>query len=100
MRRKYVKTYKSNSPTQHWKTLNKTPEHIVIEKISKEEVVKGVETAKIEREKFVKNNPPKEFSLQEELKKLKDAIEDKKRKGKIILNLQLIFQNRPYLPKN
>lgn len=65
----------------HWKSLNKNPEHIVKERISKEEVSEGIEKAKEEREKFIKNNPQEEFSLDNEIRKLKDFIEEKKRKG-------------------
>jgi hypothetical protein len=92
----YLETLRPNVAEQ-WKKANKTPEHIVKEKIAKSEVEAGILKAKEEREKFLKENPQKEFSIEEEVRKLKSSIEEKKKKGKntvAVENKLTDFENR------
>jgi len=82
---------------ESWKKLGKAPMHIVMKKISKEEVSKGITEAKAQREKYIKKNPQKDVSVNEELTSLKGLIEASKRKGKVttaIENKVTIIKNR------
>jgi len=82
---------------ESWKKLGKAPMPIVMKKISKEEVSKGITEAKAQREKYIKKNPQKDVSVNEELTSLKGLIEASKRKGKVttaIENKVTIIKNR------
>ncbi|VVB78317.1 Uncharacterised protein [uncultured archaeon] len=88
----YLETLRPGIEEQ-WKKSGKKVEHVVKEKISKEEVVKGIEKAKQEREKFLKSNPQEALSIDSELKKLKDLLDTKKKSGKNTIISENNFNN-------
>ena len=75
--------------SNEWKKLNKTPPKLEIRKLSKEEILEGVEKAKEERQKYVeKEEKLNEFKqLQSDFSNLKKKIEELKTKG---INTSLI----------
>ena len=64
-----------------WSDIGKEPEHFVVEKISKKEVLEGLAIAKKARAKYIKKNPEEETSFNEEISKLKKELEGKKKEG-------------------
>jgi len=84
----------------HWKSLNKSPEHIVRMKLNREEVDKAIDIAEIERAKFIKNNPANDLSFGEILSELNKKIEEKKKKGKDISKLKVKFSDYERRLKN
>jgi len=67
---------------EQWKKLRKIPVHLKKEKISQKEVLEGVKSAKVEREKYLKKNPQGSLSLVQEVTAIKDLIAEKKKKKK------------------
>jgi hypothetical protein len=74
---------------EHWKKLGKEPMHIVRKKITRAEVVKGIQAAKIERAKYIKKNPEKKVSFKGEVSKLKERMETLKKTGKNTSNVEI-----------
>ncbi|NPE29604.1 DUF87 domain-containing protein, partial [Methanococcoides sp. SA1] len=66
---------------QAWKNAGVAPMHIVRKKLKAEAVVAGVTEAKRGRTEFAKKNPVKEVSFDEEIAKLDDEVEERKKKG-------------------
>ncbi|NMB66910.1 ATP-binding protein, partial [Candidatus Woesearchaeota archaeon] len=78
------------SIANNWKELKKSPEHLVKKKISSSDVLGGISKGEKDREKYIQeNNKNEEFSLDEELKKIKFNLAEKKRRGKNTVNLEL-----------
>ena len=80
-----------------WKSIGKNPQHIVRERIAREEVTEGISRAEKERERYIRENPPKEISFEEELSNLRKNVEEKRKRGKNTANLEskiADFQNR------
>jgi hypothetical protein len=67
---------------EQWRKLGRKPVHLVRKRISKEEVMKGILKAQKERTAYIKQNPEKKLSLNEEIGALKRDINAKKRGGK------------------
>jgi len=78
---------------EQWKRMGKAPMHRVVEKIQRADVVEGIKKAKEEREKYILKNPEKNLSLNEEISKLKRALEEKKKMGKGTSNTELKLKN-------
>jgi hypothetical protein len=66
---------------EQWKKLGKKPQHLQKEKMEKEEIMKGVETARKDREKYIKSKQSNEIDLREELINLYKKINDSKKRG-------------------
>ncbi len=80
-----------------WKSIGKNPEHLVKERIEREEVMEGISRSEKEREKYMRENPARQVSFREELLNLKNKVEEKKRRGKntaIIESKIVNFQER------
>jgi len=74
---------------EHWRKLRRKPVHLVRKKITKKEIIVGIEKAKKEREKYIKKFSQETLSFEQELKDLKKEIEEKKSKGKKTSKLEL-----------
>ena len=88
----YLDSLKPSLETQ-WKKIKKKPEHLVKERLSKETVLKGIDLAKKERAKYLKENPEKEVSATQLISDVKKALEEKKRKGKDTSKLDLKLED-------
>jgi len=80
-----------------WKSIGKNPEHIIRERIAREEITEGISKAEKERERYIKENPPQRISFAEEISNLRKNLEEKKRRGKntVILESKIAdFLNR------
>jgi len=64
---------------ESWKKLGKKPRHIVVKKLQKAEVEKGISEAQKERAKYIKKNPEEKVSFAESLNQIKKLIEEKKK---------------------
>jgi hypothetical protein len=71
---------------EEWKKIGKAPRHIAKEKIARTDVERGIETAKKEREKYIKKIPQETLTLKQEIFNLKKEAEEKKKKGKNTTN--------------
>ena len=72
-----------------WKRIGKSPPKLEIKKVSKEEIIKGVEEAKKERQNYIKKEEKmSEFNqLEVDVSKMNRELEEKKKKG---INTSLI----------
>lgn len=64
-----------------WKRLGKTPIHLQKKIIDRNEVSQGIDKAKEERAKYIKKNPQRVISFEQEIINLKNKIEEIKKKG-------------------
>ena len=71
----------------HWMSLKKNPEHIVRQRISREEIIKGIEKSMQEREKFLRNNPQTN-PIEADISNLKKSVLEKKKLGKNTLSIE------------
>jgi len=77
---------------EQWKSIKKKPMHIVKQRISQTDVAAGIMKAKAEREKFAKENPDKDVSVDEMVLKIKSVIDGKKRGGKDTSQTEIKFE--------
>ncbi|MDO8517070.1 MAG: DUF87 domain-containing protein, partial [Nanoarchaeota archaeon] len=87
--------FESLSPKidEQWKKLGKSAMHLVKKKISKEEILESVSKAKKEREKYIKKNPEKILSLDEEIAEIKKQIKELDKAGKKTSNIKITIEN-------
>ncbi|MFH1364991.1 MAG: DUF87 domain-containing protein [archaeon] len=71
-----------------WKKIGRSPQRMQKKRIEKEEIMKGVETAKREREKYIKSQKLEQINLKEELIKIYEKIGEAKRKGVDVIKIQ------------
>jgi len=67
---------------ENWKKIGKVPMHLVRKKLTTSAVTQGIQRAKIERARYIKKNPQKVVSFDEEVSALKKRVEEQKKKGR------------------
>ncbi len=85
---------------EHWTKLGKAPEHLVKRRVSEDEILSGVEKANQERAKYIKKNPEKKASFEQEISELKKQAQKKKEEGKEISSVESMIAGLEERVKN
>jgi len=72
----------------HWTKIGKSPEHIVKQKISEQELSSGIEKANQERVKYIKKNTQENVSFDQEISDFKKQAQGKKQEGKSVFGVE------------
>jgi len=79
---------------EYWKKLGKEPMHLVKKRLTKTAGLSGIKEARAKRASYIKKNPQKIVSINEELSELKKQIDEKKRSGvdtsRVEIDLQVL----------